>query len=246
MRGILILLAGVLALAIAGAPRAKVLPPGVPLDQAVLDQMLAASLEEGALDGPYQVVVDQPQLPLGNPSARPTDLLLQGFEADEARGRFDAVLIGLSDGRTRFRLPVAGRLVPLIELPVPVRAIARGTALTAADLDWQRFPANRIRAGAIEDPDDLIGTVARRPLRPGRAILGRDVELPRLVERGRSVRLVFADPGLRLVALGVAQETGTLGEVVRVVNADSDRAVTGIVAGPGEVRIGAAEAGASR
>jgi flagella basal body P-ring formation protein FlgA len=246
MRGILILLAGILALALAGAPRAMVLPPGTPLEQAILDPMLAAALESEAPAGPFEVVVDQPRLPLGNPSRRPTDLVLQGVEVDRDRGRFAGVLVGLSEGKTRFRLPLTGRLVRLVELPVATHPIARGHTLTAADLDWRRFDAGRIRPGTLEVPGQLIGTVTRRPLQAGRAIASRDVERPRLVERGRAVRLVYAGPGLRLETLGIAQESGTLGEVVRVVNADSERALSGVVAGPGEVRIGGGTGGVAR
>ena len=246
MRGILILLAGLLACALVGAPRAMTLPPGVPLDQTLLDPMLAVALGPEAPDGPFEVVLDQPRLPLGNPSSRPTDLVLHGFEVDPDRGRFGGILVGLSEGRTRFRLPVAGRLVRQIELPVAAHPIARGHLLTETDLDWQRFDAHRVRPGTIEVAEELIGTVARRPLQTGRAIASRDIEQPRLVERGRAVRLLYAGPGLRLETLGIAQQSGTLGEIVRVVNADSERALTGIVAGPGVVRIGGGVAGGAR
>lgn len=246
MRGVLVLLASVLVLALAGAPGAMVLPPGTPLDRAILDPMLAAALDSEVPAGPFEIVVDQPRLPLGNPSDRPTDLVLQGVEVDSARGRFGSVLVGLSAGRTRFRLPVVGRLVRQIELPVAAHPIARGQTLAAADLDWRRFDARRVPRGTLEVPDQLIGTITRRSLQAGRPIADRDVERPTLVERGRSVRLVYAGPGLRLEALGIAQQSGTLGEVVRVVNADSERALSGIVAGPGKVQIGFGTDGVAR
>jgi flagella basal body P-ring formation protein FlgA len=63
----------------------------------------------------------------------------------------------------------------------------------------------------------------------------RDLGPPHMVRRGHPVELIYARPGLRITALGVAQEDGTLGDLVRVINAESRRQLQGVVSGPGEV-----------
>lgn len=238
MRHLCLLLAalGVVALPL----RAQTLPPGVPPDRTILQPMVEAALWPGESGEPLRAVIERPGLPLGNPGAAPTELRLEGVRTDAAGRRFGAALVGTSEGRERFRLPVAGRLVRLIELPVPDRRIARGQAITAADLDWRTFEAPRVRRGAITEPETLIGKVARRTLQAARQISHRDVEEPQLVLRGRPVRLVFRSHGLRLATVGLAQEPGALGDLVRVLNADSREALTGVVSGPAEVQIGGA------
>ena len=60
----------------------------------------------------------------------------------------------------------------------------------------------------------------------------------RLVQRGRVVELIYARPGLRLRAQGVAQADGALGELVQVVNPDSQQRLQGLVVGPDQVALG--------
>jgi flagella basal body P-ring formation protein FlgA len=66
----------------------------------------------------------------------------------------------------------------------------------------------------------------------------RDLQPPRLVRRGRAVELIYARPGLQLRALGIAQADGALGELVRVVNPDSQQQLQGVVIGPDQVALG--------
>ena len=84
----------------------------------------------------------------------------------------------------------------------------------------------------------LVGAEARRPLQAGRVVSERDLQAPRLVLRGQTVRLTYAKPGLRLSALGIAQTDGALGDLVRVVNLDSRRQLQGVVVGPDQVALG--------
>jgi len=69
-------------------------------------------------------------------------------------------------------------------------------------------------------------------------LIARDVGPPHLVRRGHPVELIYVRPGLRISALGVAQEDGALGDLVRVMNAESRRQLQGVVSGPGEVSFG--------
>jgi flagella basal body P-ring formation protein FlgA len=59
-----------------------------------------------------------------------------------------------------------------------------------------------------------------------------------VVRSGRLVRLIYVRPGLRLTALGTAQDDGALGQLVRVVNADSRQQLQGTASGPDEVTVG--------
>ena len=51
-------------------------------------------------------------------------------------------------------------------------------------------------------------------------------------------QLIYARPGLQLRALGIAQADGALGELVRVVNPDSQQQLQGVVIGAGRVALG--------
>jgi flagellar basal body P-ring formation protein FlgA len=230
----------VLLLGFAGPAATATLPPGAPLTSSFARDLLSASLAAQGAGAALEVRIDQPRLPLANQSAQATEIAVEGLRYDRDSGRFSALLVGTVDDQTRFRLPAEGRARELIELPVLARPVAAGEIITAADIDWITAAPDRIRPASVTAADRLIGAEARRPLQPGRALSERDLQPARLVLRGRAVQLIYDRPGLRLSALGIAQADGALGDLVRVVNADSRRPVEGVVVGPGRVELDSA------
>ena len=78
---------------------------------------------------------------------------------------------------------------------------------------------------------------ARRQLRAGQALKAADLAKPDLVQRDRSVTLIYETPGLYLTVRGKAQDAGTEGDVVNVLNLQSKRSVQGVVTGRGQVSV---------
>lgn len=212
------------------------LPPQAPLTEAVAHGLVGDALD-GRVDGPFELTLARPRLPLANSSGAPTEIAVEQLHHDAATGNFSALLVGRIDGALRFRLPAEGRVRALVEVPVPARGLAAGARIDGADLDHVAMRASRLPRGALTDEAQLIGAEARRRLTAGRPVRERDVQEPRLVHRGRTVRLVYDRPGLRLTALGTAREDGALGELVRVRNVDSRQHVQGVVTGPDEVTV---------
>lgn len=211
---------------------------GEPLTAAFARDLVEEELlAQGA--GPlFEVRIDQPQLPLGNTATADTEIVLEDLRHQPASGRFEGELVGRIEGKERFRLAVHGRAPELLELPTPSRLIDPGEIIVSGDLSWRTVRANRVAPTALTELDQLVGAEARRRLRPGSTLTGRDVGPPRLVRRGRPVRLVYVRPGLRLEVLGTAQDDGPLGAMVQVVNVDSRRQLQGVVSGPDEVTLG--------
>jgi flagella basal body P-ring formation protein FlgA len=85
--------------------------------------------------------------------------------------------------------------------------------------------------------DQAIGMQMRRPMRAGRALRVADIVRPDLVQRDQTVTIVYQTAGIYLTTRGKALDSGTEGDVVSVLNAQSKRTVTGIVSGRGQVTI---------
>lgn len=218
--------------------QAAVLGPEEPLSARLVHELLEDALDAAGVAAPFELVVDQPRLPLMNQSARATEIAVREPYHDPASGRFYAFLVGTVGDAPRFRLPVRGRVRPMQEVPVPTRVIAQGERIAADDLELRSMRASRLPRASVVDPDRLIGAEARRRLAPGRVLTERDFGTPLLVRRGEPVRLIYTRPGLRLSALGTAQDDGGLGTLVQVRNPDSRRRVQGVVTGPDEVTVG--------
>jgi flagella basal body P-ring formation protein FlgA len=204
-----------------------------------------AALQADGLADEVQIVVDQPSLPLGNTAALATEVTLEQFRYDPDAGRFEGALVGVPDGRERFRLPIFGRAQPVLRVPALRRPVAPDAVITAADLIWLEIPHAQIPPASLTAPAEIVGAQARRRLAARRVLTERDLGPPLLVRRGRPVELIYARAGLQVTALGVAQEDGAVGDLVRVINAESRRQLQGIVSGPDEVAFGPAAAGQS-
>ncbi len=220
------------------ASHAASLPGTAPLTSAFAEKLVMEELQKlGRQDG-FDVVVDMPRLPMGNQEKASTEIMLDDLHLDEESGRFSAVLVGTVGAAPRFHLALEGRARPLVSVAVLSRTIRRGERISAHDLDWIELAHDQLPKAGLIDPDHIIGTEARRRLKPGRVLTNSDVAPPRMVRRGQPVRVVYADGDLRMTAIGKARDDGAFGEPVRVLNAESNLQVQGIATGPDEVTVG--------
>lgn len=225
-------------LAMMASALANELPGDVPLTSAFAEKLVSEQLSYVAEDASFKVTISRPRLPLGNQETRPTRIVIDGLRHDPASGRFSAVLIGTVGDEPRFELPMEGRVQPLMNIPVLARPVDRGDLISAADLDWKMVTPNALSNISLADEKQLIGAEARRRLSPGRVLTSRDVGPPRLVLRGKPVRIVYAERGIMLTALGTARDDGAFGEPVRVINPESRLEIQGVATGHQEVTVG--------
>ncbi|MCC5977607.1 MAG: flagellar basal body P-ring formation protein FlgA [Salinarimonas sp.] len=124
-------------------------------------------------------------------------------------------------------------------MPVPTITIYPGEKIKEGVIELREFSAHAIdRAPVVADPPALVGKVARRTLLPGQLVPRNAIEEPRLVERGRSVQVVFAEAGMTIVGIASALEAGSAGERVRARNLDSGVTIVGTVQPDGTLRVG--------
>ena len=81
-----------------------------------------------------------------------------------------------------------------------------------------------------------------RRCRPSGRCASTDLMKPEIVQRNEAVTLVYQVPGITLTVRGKAAEGGAEGDVITVTNEQTKRPVQGVVAGPGQVVVGATSA----
>jgi len=156
---------------------------------------------------------------------------------DARSGRFDVTFAIGNDGTApAAKLRFTGTAVETVEVAVLARGVERNEVLKASDILVERRPKAEVgNDGAIRDR--TVGMQSRRPLRAGQAIRNADLAKPDLVVRDQAVTLVYRATGIQLTIRGKAQESGTEGDVVNVMNLQSKRSVAGVVTGRGEVTV---------
>lgn len=123
--------------------------------------------------------------------------------------------------------------------PTPVVTIYPGDVIRDAMIeDKVAANANPLDAGIVTSREMLLGMVAKRTLLPGRPIPLAAIDAPRLVHIGSTVRIIFEEAGLVIVAYGSALQPGAVGELIRVRNQDSGLVVSGRVLADGSIRVG--------
>jgi flagella basal body P-ring formation protein FlgA len=182
-----------LALAPMAARASAWLSPGEPLTERHLLALVMPALPPGER---FDVACTQPALPVRNPASSEAHLQLLELRHDARTDRFTgSFLVRLETGEQRV-LGLAGRAEALVEVLVPVRAIAAGERLEAGLLEPLVVAGRRLRADTLIDDSEIIGAEARRRLLAGRPLRQGDVQEPRLVRRGEAVELVYRAPGI--------------------------------------------------
>lgn len=152
-------------------------------------------------------------------------------------GRFQAVL-SVDQGAVRQSIVLSGSATAVVEVVTLVRDVARGEAISPADLAIDTVDGRRLPDAALTGVADALGYEARRALRAGQVLTEADLQPATVVDRNTVVTLTYVQPGMTLQARGLALDDGAVGELVSVLNQQSRRIVEGIVVGPGTVEVG--------
>lgn len=170
-------------------------------------------------------------------SAPVAPLELRAFDHDRASGRFTATVVVADSRIAAPGLRISGRAIEMVEVPVPARAIARGESITQGDLLVERVPRHQLQPGALVGLDQAVGQAARRGLRAGVPVTADMLMEPILVSRNDVVTIVYRAPGLTLTSRGRALAAGSRGDLVSVINSQSNRTLEAEVVGPGVVAV---------
>lgn len=123
-----------------------------------------------------------------------------------------------------------------VDVLVWARNIQAGEMIQPQDLVWSK--AAMAPADAPNDPDALVGLAARRALRAGGAVTGRDASAPEVIKADDIVTLTYANEGVSLALQAKALSGGGVGETINVQNVTSKKTIQAVVMGPGQAVVG--------
>ncbi len=129
------------------------------------------------------------------------------------------------------RVPVKVQLFK--QVAVTATQLLKDHQITASDLQMTRQDVSLVSDGYFQSVDELIGMAVQKPISPGTIIKHHMVKPPTLVHRGEIVKIVIKSPGLTIEGMGIAQNDGAKGEMVKVKNNRSNRVVDAMVTEPG-------------
>jgi flagella basal body P-ring formation protein FlgA len=160
---------------------------------------------------------------------------IEQLRYDSRSGRFDGTLTIANAPGAQARL--IGTAVVTAETVELLRPIARGEVIKLSDLTMRRTPRAQITPETIVDPDQAIGMAARSAINVGRPLHMSELMKPELVQRSESVTILYQTPGLMLAVRGKAGDGGAEGDMIDVVNLQSNRTVRATIIGRGQVAV---------
>ena len=169
-----------------------------------------------------------------------SDLVVSRMNVEQRSGRFD-ISFELPGSAAARRLPLRfiGTAREMVEVATLTRTLRLGEVIKGSDVTIERRPkAETGLEGA--SPEQAIGMAVKGPARAGQALRQTDLIRPMVVQRNEAVTITYEVPGIVLTIRGKATEAGATGDIISVLNIQSNRTVQATVTGPGRVTVAAA------
>ena len=195
------------------------------------------ALSRRAAGGRLEVEFDNPQLQVVIPSGPLPTITVEDLYYNPNQGRFTADAVVGAGGPTPQRVAIGGRASLIVEMPVLTRRINAGEVITHADIGWIEFNANQLSGNLAASEAELVNRTPRRALAINTPIYLYEMQAPKLVSRGQLVTMVLRTRTMTLSTQGKATQDGAMGEVIRVVNTQSNRTIDATVVSAAEVDV---------
>jgi len=133
--------------------------------------------------------------------------------------------------------PVRVRIEVLRNFVVAGRYLSRGTTLGPGDVTTVSRWVDRTIRDVLTHPDEVIGKVLRTSVRKNFEIKDNMLRNPLLVKTGELVRIVLMKGALHMATIGISEQNGAIGDIIKVKNASSNKSVYARVVDESVVRV---------
>ena len=131
---------------------------------------------------------------------------------------------------------VTGQLQTRVRALVATRALQAGESLDQKDYKEQEIEIS-FSQDSLAVPEDLKGKTLNKMLAVGRPIYKSDLKKEMVVQRGQLIRAISGDETFEVSVQMQAEETGAVGDLIRMKNTETQKLMSGRVVERGVVRI---------
>jgi flagella basal body P-ring formation protein FlgA len=131
--------------------------------------------------------------------------------------------------REDIRHQIDAQVSEWIKLPVASRPVSKGSMVSGDDVMMARLNLNTIPKDAVRESSGIIGHETQRDIGYGEVFRNNRLSIPPAVAAGSRVTVVYRRGGLEATASGIAMESGTIGEEIRIRNDSSRKVVSGTI-----------------
>lgn len=194
-------------------------------------------LRQSGVDGTFIVNFygESPSIIL--PERLPPEFEFSSFSFDPATDRFRAEIVAPAKTQIHKQIELSGTVERLINIPVLNKSLRNGHVITARDIEMISMRIKTLGDDVLVDKNAVIGMTPDRFLVSKKPIRKTDIRAPMMVQRGQRITLVHRSGPLNLSAAGRSMQNGSKGEIIRVVNIDSNKNLQAEIIGDGLAQI---------
>lgn len=152
-------------------------------------------------------------------------------------GNMSVTIEFIVDGRKERQITASVDLLVKNKIVVAVKPIPKRSHITAEDIAIKAVSASKNTSRNIQNADELIGMRVKRNILPGEAFTCDILEFPTLISRGDNVNIIAEANGLMVSGRGQAKQSGARGDIIKVLNLDSNKLVYAEVVGSSNVKV---------
>ena len=194
-----------------------------------IDSALKKEFVEQGMEEDVELEIYGGQDSFNIPGAVRGKILVSNLKYDETQNKFSADVEIFADGKSYAGTSLLGKYYPMVDVCVPARNIDKGEILQPSDLKKIKLRSGRIKANYITQEEKLLGKEAKRMLKQGKLISSKEVGDKILVHKNDKVNLLYKTERMQIIAQGVAQEDGALGQRIELENTQSHKKVYGTI-----------------
>jgi len=146
-------------------------------------------------------------------------------------------LVRISQGKIHRQITVRGTIELLKSVIVSARALPAGSVIGESDILVKKKWVTRLDPLLVSSPEEVVGKQLSTSLKAGMEIKRTTLTAPLLVKRGKTVRINLEKGPLKISTIGVSEEDGAQGALIRVRNISSNRHVYARVVGENLVQV---------
>ena len=205
-------------------------------EQEIVTRLKEAIREQGVQDEFDITFLDKaPNISL--PRNLPRSFELASFSFTPGSDRFEARIVAPSRSDIRKSAHVFGRIDRVVDVPVLTKSLRNGTVIGDQHIKMVSMRIHSLGKDILLDPSSIIGKTPDRYLVSHKPIRREDIRKPKIVQRGERVTMIHRSGPLFLSAVGKSMEDGSEGDIIRVINIDSNKNLNAEIIGQGTVKI---------
>lgn len=141
------------------------------------------------------------------------------------------------DGEPVRKIWVNATVSVMADVVTVIRPLGKHAIVARADLSIERRNLEDLSSDTVSRIEDALGNRTTQMIYPQTVLQSSMIALPPVVRKGDIVKIIANTGSMTITATGMVKQQGCKGEMVRVVNTDSNRIITARVTGPGAVEV---------